>query len=100
MMKREEENGTTNSSEETEWRKCLSNKLLITEEERGGGKWDNLVLTNISAGLLWPCYLDSIAVSIFVIFLVDFDKYRIGDEQAFVGPAINQSASLGSSLLA
>ena len=62
-MKREKENGTTNSSESSIWRNVtqMPNKLLIrnlctlppTEEERVGGKWDYLVLTNISTSLLW-----------------------------------------------
>ena len=32
--------------------------------------------------IFWGCSLDSIAVSVFVVVLVEFDKYRIWDEQA------------------
>ena len=39
--------------------------------------------------ILLPSYLDNIAVSVFVVILVDLDKYRIWDEQAcLILPAV------------
>ena len=56
-------------------------------------------MTFISTGLQWNCHqcgLDSIAVSIFVVILVDFDKYRICDEQAFVAPLLTNQQTLAA----